>query len=117
MNAINDFEEFYLKITATSSRLEKEAILKAYQNHAAVKEVLHFLFNPFIVTGISKKKLGKTVNLTVQKCQDLHALLAYFTVHNTGRDEDIAVLKQFTSELNEAQTELVHGIIKKDCQR
>lgn len=114
MNAINDFEEFYLKITATSSRLEKEAILKAYQDHVAVKEVLHFLFNPFIVTGISKKKLGKTVNLTVQKCQDLQALLTYFTVHNTGRDEDIAVLKQFTSNLNQSQTELVNGIIKKD---
>ena len=114
MNAINDFEEFYQKMTATSSRLEKEAILKQYQKNSAVKEVLHFLFNPFIVTGISKKKLAKTVNATVQECADLPALLTYFTVHNTGRDEDIAVLQQFTSGLSDKQTELVEGIIKKD---
>lgn len=114
MNALKDFIVFYQKITATSSRLEKEAILKDYQDNAAVKEILHFLFNPFIVTGISKKKLAKTVNLTVQKCQDLHELLAYFTIHNTGRDEDIAFLKQFTCDLDAEQAELVHGIIKKD---
>lgn len=114
MNALKDFTAFYQKITATSSRLEKEAILKDYQDNAAVKEILHFLFNPFIVTGISKKKLVKTVNMTVQRCQDLHELLAYFTVHNTGRDEDIAYLKQFTSDLAAEDAELVHGIIKKD---
>ena len=114
MNAIEDFESFYQKMTSTSSRLEKESILKAYQNDATIKEILQFLFNPFIVTGISKKKLAKTVNVTVQKCQNLHELLTYFQTHNTGRDEDIAVLKQFTSDLNEAQTDLVHGLIKKD---
>ena len=61
MSALDDFESFYQKITATTSRLEKEAVLREYQTHEAVKEVLHFLFNPFIVTGISKKKLAKTV--------------------------------------------------------
>ncbi len=114
MSALKDFEEFYQKITATNSRLEKEAILKAYHNNSAVKEILQFLFDPFIVTGISKKKLAKTVNLTVQKCQDLHELLVYFQAHNTGRDEDIAVLKEFTSNLTPKQAELVCGLIKKD---
>ncbi len=114
INAINDFEIFYQKITSTNSRLEKESILNDYKNNDEVKEVLHFLFNPFIVTGISKKKLTKNVTLSVQKCTNLHELLAYFQIHNTGRDEDIAVLKQFTAELNEAQIDLVNSIIKKD---
>ena len=114
MKMIDDFAEFYQKIIGTTSRLEKEAILKNYENHTIVKEVLRFLFDPFIVTGISKKKLNKTVNVTVQSCQDLHELLAYFQTHNTGRDEDIAVLKQFTANLNQTQTDLINGIIKKD---
>ncbi len=114
MKMIDDFTEFYQKITGTTSRLEKEAILKNYENNTIVKEVLRFLFDPFVVTGISKKKLNKTVNITVQKCQDLHELLVYFQSHNTGRDEDIAVLQQFTDDLNQTQTELVNGIIKKD---
>lgn len=114
MNALEDFEIFYQKIIGTTSRLEKEKILKEYQNNAAVKEVLQFLFNPFIVTGISKRKLTKTVGMAKENCSDLHELLVYFQSHNTGRDEDIAVLKQFTANLNEAQTELVNGLIKKD---
>ena len=114
MSALDDFASFYQKITGTTSRLEKEAILNAYQDNTAVKEVLQFLFDPFIVTGISKKKLSKNVNLSVEKCQNLHELLVYFQTHNTGRDEDLAVLKQFTANLDAEQTELVNGIIKKD---
>jgi len=114
MNTIDEFESFYQKITSTTSRLEKEAILKEYQNHEAVREVLHFLFNPFIVTGISKRKLIKNVSVDGQKCADLHELLLYFQNHNTGRDEDIAVLKQFTAGLSEVQANLINGLIKKD---
>ncbi len=114
MSALDDFASFYQKITGTTSRLEKEAILKEYQDNFAVKEVLRFLFDPFIVTGISKKKLTKNVNLSVEKCQNLHELLVYFQAHNTGRDEDLAVLKQFTANLNAVQVDLVNGIIKKD---
>ena len=48
MSTLNEFEKFYQKITGTTSRLEKEAILKSYQYNDAVKEILQFLFNPFI---------------------------------------------------------------------
>ena len=114
MKALDEFVIFCEKMTGTTSRLEKEAILKSYQDNVDVKEILQFLFNPFIVTGISKRKLAKTVSLTGQKCNTLHDLLGYFQIHNTGRDEDIAVLQQFTANLNAAQTELVNSLIKKD---
>lgn len=114
MNILDDFEAFYQKITSTTSRLEKEAILKSYYDNENIKEILYFLFNPLIVTGISERKLTKKVIVTGQKCQNLHELLKYFQLHNTGRDEDIAVLKAFTAKLNETQTTLVNGLIKKD---
>ena len=71
MNTLNDFEVFYQQITGTTSRLEKEAILKSYQDHAALKEILPFFFNPFIVTGISERKLAKTVTTAGQDCKKL----------------------------------------------
>lgn len=114
MNTLSDFESFYQKITATTSRLDKEAILKSYQTNEGVKSVLHFLFNPFIVTGISERKLARTVAESDSCCQTLLDLLAYFKSHNTGRDEDIAVLQKFTQGLNSSQAVLVNGIIKKD---
>ena len=75
---------------------------------------MHFLFNPFIVTGISERKLAKEVTLLEQKCLSLLALLDYFKVHNTGRDEDIAALKTFTAGLSDEHATLVNGLIKKD---
>ena len=44
MNTLNEFEVFYQKMVATTSRLDKEAILKSYQDNLALKEVLHFLY-------------------------------------------------------------------------
>ena len=110
MNTLSDFESFYQKITATTSRLDKEAILKSYQTNEGVKSVLHFLFNPFIVTGISERKLARTVAESDSCCQTLLDLLAYFKSHNTGRDEDIAVLKAFTNDLSEVQKNLVNNL-------
>ncbi len=114
MSDLKDFEVFYQKITGTTSRLDKEAILKSYQDNVVIKEILHFLFNPFIVTGISERKLAKKVAEIKCDCQNLLALLDYFRVHNTGRDEDIAVLKSFTATLSDTHTQLVNGLIKKD---
>ncbi len=114
MNELKEFANFYQKITGTTSRLDKEAILLSYQNSDAVKNILQFLFNPFIVTGISERKLTKNVTLKGQSCNSLAELLEYFKKHNTGRDEDIAVLKNFTAELSEEFAFLVHGLIKKD---
>jgi len=111
---LNDFEDFYQKITATNSRLDKESILNYYQDHTGIKEILFFLFNPFIVTGISERKLTKSVKNIANKCKNLKSLLEYFKKHNTGRDEDIAVLKAFTNDLSEVQKNLVNGLIKKD---
>ncbi len=114
MKTLARFADFYQKINATSSRLAKEAILAEYRADDALQEVLKFLFNPFIVTGISAKKLTKAVTIAGQPCGSLHELLTYFQAHNTGRDEDIAVLRQFTADLPAEQQNLVYGLIKKD---
>lgn len=115
MKTINHFAEFYQKMTATTSRLEKEAILRTYQDDHEIKEILHFLFNPFIVTGVSEKKLHKPVTVApAVQCADLLALLDYFREHNTGRDEDLAVVQNFGAGLDDDQRTLVYGLIKKD---
>lgn len=115
MTNLNNFVVFYQKITGTTSRLEKMAILREYQNDSQIREILYFLFNPFIVTGISNKKLAKTVlPEPATTCADLSALMQYFQKHTTGRDEDLAVLQKFVADLPTEQRDLVTGLIKKD---
>ena len=55
MKTLARFADFYQKINATSSRLAKEAILAGYRDDDAIKEILHILLNPFIVSGLSAK--------------------------------------------------------------
>ncbi len=115
MQTLNKFSEFYDKIVSTSSRLAKESILSDYKAEEDIKEILHFLFNPFIITGISAKKLSKSVEgKSSVELDSVSDLLKYFTKHNTGRDEDILVLKNFANNFDDKIKELIYGIIKKD---
>jgi DNA ligase-1 len=117
MQTLSKFHELYKKLTATASRLEKEAILSQYRQDEDIRAVLHFLFNPFIVTGISGKKPAKNVTETSasrEAPETLLSLLDYFREHGTGRDEDILVLKKFASGAENELRDFVFNIIKKD---
>lgn len=87
----------------TSSRLEKESILRNNSDNILFREVLVFLFDKNIITGISSKKINKSVS-TSYEYQDkepytLSKLLDYFEVHNTGSDADIAYVQFYRNKL------------------
>ena len=54
-----DFVDLCTKLAGTTSRLKKEEYLREYENNDYVKKCLYFRFNPYITTGISKKKISK----------------------------------------------------------
>jgi DNA ligase-1 len=105
------------KIANTSSRNEKESILKENKDNKLFKDILYFVFNPYILTGISKKKISKKVNIPNTECDMLIGdILEYLNKNNTGRDNDIIVVKHFiNSQPNELQ-ELYTKILTKDLQ-
>ena len=47
------------QLASTSSRNEKESILKKNQSNELLKDVFYFVFNPYILTGLSTKKISK----------------------------------------------------------
>ncbi|MCY9544810.1 ATP-dependent DNA ligase, partial [Paenibacillus alvei] len=51
--------DVFKQIKETSSRTGKEAILKANKDNEEFRFILKFLYNPFDLTGIGKKKLQK----------------------------------------------------------
>ena len=102
MKVLSKFYDLYKRLNATASRLEKEKILGGFADDAEVKAVLHFIFNPFIVTGISDKKLSKKNCKTTETADaGLLSVLDYFTAHNTGRDEDIIYLNKYLNSKEE----------------
>lgn len=85
-------------IKNTSSMNDKQYILKRNENLPGLKEVMKFIYDPYLRTGISKHKLNKAMErrLMVRNSDiDFREAISYFTLHNTGSDADIAVAAQF----------------------
>ena len=90
-------DAFIKELNYTGSRLNKEAILKTATME--IREVLKFLYDPFIVTGIKRKKVEARMhtlglhpmveNPTGKADFDLLSMLNYFKSHNTGSDKDV----------------------------
>ena len=58
------FEEFATRMAETNSRLDKEGILKQYSDYEEVRRVLNFVYNPYITTGVSAKKIKKAEKMS-----------------------------------------------------
>lgn len=85
-------------IGKTGSTLDKQFLLKKNENLPGLKEVLKFIYNPYVRTGISSAKLAKALQRHGAEV-DLTYLeaLKYFTAHTTGTDVDLVVAEGFVS--------------------
>lgn len=103
------------ELQSLSSKKDKEALLIREKENETFKRVLHFLLNPFITTGISKKKINKQVNVDTQRLY-VSDILDYVTKNNTGRDIDIKTVQQFIAnqpcELQEFYKDLITKSLK-----
>ena len=113
----------------TTSTLEKQNILKHYENEELFKETLKFLLDNQIVTGISKKKIDKKLKptnlniglleITTKPSTDIFKdLLNYVKEHNTGTDIDIAYVQFYIRFLSEDEEirEFLKSIITKSLK-
>lgn len=82
----------------TSVKADKITLLKQFQseNHADTIEVLRFLNDPQITTGLSAKKIDKNVSYeTVLPLPSILDMINYLKVNNTGSNQDIAQIQAF----------------------
>ena len=111
---LEQFRKFVDELKASNSRLHKEAVLKAYECNDDIKRIVKFIFNPYIVTGISKKKFyRKLVYLSNTVLPDIWAVMDYLTEHNHGSDQDIANIQEFCIG-NKGYEDIIYAIVCKD---
>lgn len=120
MQTLIAFNEFVGEINQSNSRNYKLDILKKYRDNDIIKKYLFFIYNPYITTGISNKKIYKSLtkdysdNNHIQSAFDL---LDYITNNNTGTDADISVCQRYLSSLGDPAIEaLLIGILTKNVQ-
>ena len=96
---MNTISTIITELKSTTKRTEKEAILAKYGNNTLFKDILHFTFNPYIVTGIAKKKFEKIEkkeqSLPASEIKTVPELFDYLKANNTGRDVDIIKVLSF----------------------
>lgn len=102
------------EIAATSSRNEKEKILSDNSHNQLLRDVLYFIYNPFIVTGLSTKKIKKKVS--IRGFSIIDSLMEYLKENDTGSDLDIAsvqhYIRQQPEELQELYTQMATKNLK-----
>lgn len=115
---LKEFQKFVNKLQQNSARTEKEMILKEYKEEEDIKYLVQFIFDPYTVTGISRKKINKSKKFEVEKSniKDIFSLLNYIKEHNHGSDNDLKIINNFVSKLEEDEKELVYSIITKDLK-
>ena len=83
------------QLASTSSRNEKESILKKNQSNELLKDVFYFVFNPYILTGLSTKKINKKTKEKGVVLNTFEDMKNYILKHNTGTDYDITTVQNF----------------------
>ena len=125
------FKQFVDEINAENGRNYKISVLEKYKDDKDILYLLDFLYNPYIITGISDKKLNKKFEnfdnilsenfiqkqLTSEGEADvLKGLLNYLQIHNTGTDTDIKFVQQYRYLWFSENVELFNKIITKNLQ-
>lgn len=130
---IRRFLNLIKKLQSTSGRIEKENILKEYQDDEEIKEIFKFIYDPYTVTGISTKKIEKYNNIVWNKEMlldyelmlpdnmlyvDFLGFLNYFKVHTTGSGDDVKYLTWYCKRncTIDEEIDLVYGIISKNIK-
>lgn len=93
-------------VSNTSSNNDKLYLLKKNQDVPGLKEILGFIYNPYVKTGISKAKLAKAMKMP--RWNDARSIswqeaLEYFSKYQTGNNSDLAFAAQFIASNKEVE--------------
>lgn len=109
--------EIFNQLANTSSRNDKERIIKSNSDNQIFKDILTFVYSTEIKTGIKRKKLEKIVtSKPTVILKDFYELKNYLSENNTGSDEMIANIQKFLSMQSDDLKELYTQIILQDLR-
>ena len=90
----------------TNSINDKLYLLKKNEHVPGLKEILRFIYNPYIRTGISKAKLAKAMKMNINN-GSVRVLwseaISYFSQCKTGSDADLVFAARFIATNQETE--------------
>lgn len=103
MKTLQHFNEFVKEITASASRKYKQEVLTKYKDDEVIQKYLKIAYDPYLVFGISEKKLAKSIpGMNPYPCDSTFELFDYLNLHNTGRDCDVKLCQATIEKVSAA---------------
>ena len=104
-------------IASSNSRIHKENCLKQAANIDGFSRVMEFIYNPYIRTGIAKKKLTAGQHkIATDSPVTFDAIMGYLKVHCTGSSSDVFRVWEMINALDPALRDLAKAIATKDLK-
>lgn len=105
--------KIFKQIQNTSSINDKKAIIFANKDNELFKKCLRFLCDSNIITGLSAKKIIKSVKKSEYILPTFEDVMQYLQNHNTGTDDDISMIQTFSDEQPEEYREFYEQMVTK----
>lgn len=101
-----------------SSGKRLQEVINENKNNSLFRDVLFFLYNPYIITGLSTKKINKKVAMQIKypPAKDIMDVFYYLNKHNTGTDIDIAYVLEFISNQKDEDKDIYAQIFTKELK-
>ena len=120
-NQIETFKILVDRLQSTGSRNDKESILREYIDDTTTKEILKFLFDTMITTGLSDKKINKVVHKSFDRTWGntrILEMLRYVEKNNTGSDNIIGDIQDYimATTAEPTRVELLKNIFTKNIK-
>lgn len=96
-NQLREALDTIMDIQDAQGTNRKKQLLEYHSNNDTLKDILYFVFNPYIRTGIGKAKWNSIKNYPPYMYEDgtIQGQFTYLLHNNTGRDEDIVFVKSW----------------------
>ena len=109
-------KEIFTQLQSTNSKLEKQKIIKNNATNQQFTDTLVFLLSPYILTGMSERKINKKVGAVRGVIISWENAVKYLSTHNTGTDHDIALIQSFITNQPEDMQDFYKGLITKSIK-
>jgi len=110
-------KDLFERLAQTSSTLAKRDILIENRHNEYFLLLLNYLLNPFLITGISAKKISKETDKPPTKhFTAFRDLMEYLFANNTGSDEVISNIRNFLTAQTQEMSEFYSSIITKSAK-
>ena len=117
MRTLQHFNEFVKEITSSNSKKFKQEVLQKYKDDEVIQKYLKINFNPFVVYGLSTKKLSKhPEGVRPYPADSIFDLFQWLEEHNTGTDAAIKLCQETLGQVAAYNTELAALLEKLICK-